>query len=248
MGVYQGRQRAAGYPSKYGKAQMPPTPYTRLKKSPNSEGGAKNDKSIEESACVDFRRKHADKKGHFKTGENMPSKDSITKTARIDTGTWGKVQAVMDANGVTFSGYVKLMAEGYTPNIEGVHPAIDKGYTPIPKGVHPKNQAEKGYTPVNAGYTPLKNGVHPMDTPLSDLPDNEVINDLRQMAEISGGTLKGLLESFCARLNDGGIILTNGEIESAEPVDLTGLIAACEEKDFSVQDAIDKATQMVWRS
>lgn len=193
----------------------------------------------------------------------MPSKGSITKTARMNECTWGKVQAVMDANGVTFSGYVKLMAEGYTPssegvhpkvkegytpNIEGVHPAIDKGYTPIPKGVHPKNQGEKGYTPVNEGYTPLENGVHPMGTPLSDLPDNEVINDLRQMAEISGGTLNGLLESFCARLNDGGIILTNGEIESAEPVDLTGLIAACEEKDFSVQDAIDKATQMVWRS
>lgn len=79
--------------------------------------------------------------------------------------------------------------------------------------------------------------------------DAAIMADLDQMARLTGGTLEGLLESLCKCLNGGEINLVGGEIVAdSHEVNLKGLEQACFEKNVSVQGAIDKATQMVYRS
>ena len=83
---------------------------------------------------------------------------------------------------------------------------------------------------------------------------NEIKEILDKMLETSGSTARELVIDFANKVSSGEIVVRNGKIILPEPVleesniDMSNFIDACESKGVKVQDALNRATQMVWRS
>lgn len=83
---------------------------------------------------------------------------------------------------------------------------------------------------------------------------NEIKEILDKMLETSGSTARELVIDFANKVSSGEIVVRKGKIILPEPVleesniDMSNFIDACENKGVKVQDALNKAAQMVWRS
>ncbi len=83
---------------------------------------------------------------------------------------------------------------------------------------------------------------------------NEIKEILDKMLETSGSTARELVIDFANKVSSGEIVVRNGKIILPELVmeenniDMSNFIDACENKGVKVQDALNKAAQMVWRS
>lgn len=83
---------------------------------------------------------------------------------------------------------------------------------------------------------------------------NEIKEILDKMLETSGSTARELVIDFANKVSSGEIVVRNGKIILPEPVigeskiDMSNFIDACENKGVKVQDALNRAAQMVWRS
>ena len=83
---------------------------------------------------------------------------------------------------------------------------------------------------------------------------NEIKEILDKMLETSGSTARELVIDFANKVSSGEIVVRNGKIILPEPlleesnIDMSNFIDACENKGVKVQDALNRAAQMVWRS
>ena len=84
---------------------------------------------------------------------------------------------------------------------------------------------------------------------------NDMKNDLESMLKMSGTTLTKVVIDLYRKWSDGKIDVVGGKIIIPESkgsndtgYDFGKFTDACNMKGIKVQDAIDKATQMIWRS
>ena len=83
---------------------------------------------------------------------------------------------------------------------------------------------------------------------------NEYKEILDKMLETSNSTARGLVIAFANMITTGEIVVRNDMIILPEPMseesalNLSDFLEACDSKGIRPQEAIDKATQMVWRS
>lgn len=83
---------------------------------------------------------------------------------------------------------------------------------------------------------------------------NEIKEILDKMLETSGSTARELVIDFANKVSSGEIVVRKGKIILPEPIleesniDMSNFIDACENKGVKIQDALNKAAQMVWRS
>lgn len=82
---------------------------------------------------------------------------------------------------------------------------------------------------------------------------NDIKLRIENVLEVSHSKMRDVMIDFSEKLESGEISLQDGKIilpaseESANTLDMSNFIEACEYKGIKPQDAINKAAQMVWR-
>lgn len=88
--------------------------------------------------------------------------------------------------------------------------------------------------------------------PMSGRVPKEVKETWDNALKYGNSTMRNILTDIADKLRSGEISFQDEKVIlsciSESEYDLGNLIEACENKGFKVQDAIDKATQMIWRS
>ena len=151
----------------------------------------------------------------------MPSKDSITKTIRLNAEDAAIVEELMEREGLSWSGAIHQLI-GCTPidSNEGV---------PLEKDV-----------PHHEGCTPVPQ----MKNPVNEFTWAEI----ETMCGLNGYDIDEYMSALCEAMNDGTLEYVNGELRGTPQVDLSKLEEACHEKNVDIEKAIEKCTQMIYRS
>lgn len=89
--------------------------------------------------------------------------------------------------------------------------------------------------------------------PIAGRVPNEVKEMWENALKMGHSTMRGILTDMADKLHSGELEFQDDKVVLQQPYseeseyDLNNLIDACENKGVKVQDAIDKAAQMVWR-
>ena len=174
----------------------------------------------------------------------MPSKDSITKTIRLNASDSVALEHLMEEYGLSWSGAIhKLIDDRGTPQKEekciGVHP---KNVIEIPKGT-PLELIEKLKETLKTGcltgvHPSEESGVHPF------VPQNfirkETQEDIERMCHLCGISTELFFDEVDRLFNEGKLEVDCMKLKSNGEYDLSTLESVCHLNNVSVDDAIDK--------
>lgn len=159
------------------------------------------------------------KKGYTPKGKIVvPSKDSITKTIRLNAEDTAVLEHLMEQKGLSWSGAIHhLIGSRGTPQNE--------------EGVHPKNK-EKG-TPQEE-KKPLQ---------ISSRTRDEIIN----MCELCGITTVEFFDEVCRLFNEGKLEVEGKTVKCNGEYDLRELEEVCHLNNVTVENALEKTIRSMMR-
>lgn len=173
----------------------------------------------------------------------MPSKDSITKTIRINASDTAEIERLMGEKNLTWSGAIHyLIGQRGTPqksektkrgtpqltDDELLEMAKSRGLT----GVHPK---------IEEGVHPSDNGVHP------EYMSDHAREDIEKMCHLCGISTKLFFDEVDRLFNEGKLEVDCMKLKSNGEYNLNDLENACHLANRDVQEAIDNTVEQVMR-
>lgn len=148
----------------------------------------------------------------------MPSKDSITKTIRLNASDAAALERIMSKKSLTWSGAVHYLING-------------KGTPQKEEGVHPKTE-QKG--------TPQKED---NSLKISGRTRDEIVN----MCNLCGITTVEFFDEVCRLFNEGKLEVDGKTVKSNGEYDLRDLEEVCHLNNITVDYAIDKTIRSMMR-
>ena len=166
----------------------------------------------------------------------MPSKDSITKTIRLNASDTAEIERLMDEKNLTWSGAIHhLIAHRGTPQNEG---NMGKG-TPH---ISDEELMEMAKTRGLMGVHPMKEErVHP------DYISDHAREDIEKMCHLCGISTKLFFDEVDRLFNEGKLEVDCMKIKSNGEYYLGDLENACHLANRDVQEAIDNTVDQVMR-
>ena len=184
----------------------------------------------------------------------MPSRDSITKTIRLNADDTAVLEGLMAERDLSWSGAIHYLIEQWgTPlkpkNEARVHP---KNAILVPEGT-PQEVVEKIKEALKNGavqgvHPNIENGVHPTDKGVHpDFISDESREDIEKMCHLCGISTKLFFDEVDRLFNEGKLEVDAMKLKSNGEYDLKELENVCHLMNISVKDVIKKTVASLAR-